>query len=586
MVLKRTHALTFVADGLSLIKASCEQRGILGLFDNHKVAQHFFCQLLNAAYGLELVEMDRIQDNFPAIDLGDFNAKIAYQITATKRGDKVQNALDTFIRHQLNEKFTSLRILILGDRQQTYNRVKVPQGLLFSVDSDIIDIGNLLTHIATLDTVRIEEIQKILNQEMKFQSQIKLSPSDTCLNGLNIDIGVLREPPEESDKSETFTNDRVLRYVISKDKINDEQQVIITPQMDYLSCLRGTATVEAISYFYNPFKCQYPCLDITFVNNTGSSLAISEAVFEIAESVPDVSPVIVFKDDNAKMRLVIRNEGWGSVRNPVIKCNVLPTGALEIRPNPSIDHISAFEPYTQSFQLPDFEDLVSLDLESTFAALGVDLAAIQMPGFREQYSYVSHAMEHGLDKELWQHYGRFPDSESDAAWGPFPDGYAVVAGVLQYNDDVGAAYSLPFRVRVFLFQNKITLPRPPSYKYHIMLEPEGKKYEVFCPVSHSLQSGEVDRIHIRVGCLRSAQHKFRIRWRMNGGREVTSSPITLKHFVPKQWSKKRQALVEVGAPDGETQGHADPFQSMGCIEASILSTALMHQALRDQKHEK
>jgi hypothetical protein len=186
-----------------------------------------------------------------------------------------------------------------------------------------------------------------------------------------------------------------------------------------------------------------------------------------------------------------------------------------------------------------------------------------------------HAMQNGLDVNLWQHYGRFPDLDTDEAWAPFPDGYAIVAGTLDYQDEAGAAYFVPFRVRVFLFQNKYTLPMPPTYTYNAMLEPEGKKYEVACPVVHSLKNGEADRIHIRVGCLRSAMHKFRIKWRLSGGRELISGPITLRHFVPRRWARKPRNRAEVGQEE-EVQ-LPPPNAQIGCVEATI-RTSLEIQA--------
>ena len=168
-------------------------------------------------------------------------------------------------------------------------------------------------------------------------------PSAKELAGLSIDIGVVRDPPVQIDPNETFTDDTVLRYTLTKEK-GEEEVTVILPQMGYLSQL-GKSPIEAIPFFHNPFKCHYPSLDVTFVNNTGETLAIREAVFEVAESVPDISPVIVFKDSNAKMKLFIDNEGWGKVCNAVIRCNILPTGETDARPDPPISHISVAGPY-------------------------------------------------------------------------------------------------------------------------------------------------------------------------------------------------------------------------------------------------
>jgi hypothetical protein len=177
MVFKRTEALTEIADSLGAIKSSCEHRGLLHLFDNNTVAQHFFCRLLNAVYGLELVVLDNLEDNFPAVDLGDTKKRIAYQVTTQKVSEKVTSTLEKFKKHRLYEKFDVLKILVVGDRQQTYGAVEIPSDLTFSTTDDILDVADLLKHINTLDTVRLEAVQIILVEE--FTSPLKRSPATT-----------------------------------------------------------------------------------------------------------------------------------------------------------------------------------------------------------------------------------------------------------------------------------------------------------------------------------------------------------------------------------------------------------------------
>ncbi len=434
----RTESLTEIADRLGEIKSSCELRGFLHLFDNHTIAQHFFCRLLNAVYGLELIELDNIEENFPAVDLGDTTRRIAYQVTTEKVSEKVTKTLDRFNQHNLNEMFGTLKILIIGDRQRTYDKVRIPDKLKFSTANDIIDIKGLLKHIGTLDTAHLVAIQKILAEELK--SPIKLSSSAMGLGGLSIDIGVLRDPPAHIDPSDTFTDDRVLRYTMLKEK-GEEEVTVISPKMGYLSQM-GKSPIEAIPFYHNPFKCHYPSLDVMFVNNTGRTLAIAEAVFEVAESVPDITPVIVFRDNNARMKLVIENEGWGKVCTPVIRCNILPTGETEPRRDPPIDNVVATGPYEHEFRLSDFDEQTTLDLADTFAKLGVDLKIIQAARPIGQSPCVLHAIQNGLDVNLWQHYGRFPDLETNEAWVGFPDGYAVIAGALDYKDEAGTTYSV------------------------------------------------------------------------------------------------------------------------------------------------
>ena len=167
MVFKRADSLAAIADGLAWVRVSCEQRGWLKLFDNNIAAQHFFCRFLNATFNLELIEMDQVQSNFPAIDLGDPTNRIAYQITTERGGDKVQHTLDKFIEHDLEKQYDTLRILIVGSRQATYKTVAIPPLLSFDMDRDILGIEELVKYIGNLESPRLERLQAILAAELK-----------------------------------------------------------------------------------------------------------------------------------------------------------------------------------------------------------------------------------------------------------------------------------------------------------------------------------------------------------------------------------------------------------------------------------
>ena len=52
---------------LARIDSACKIRGRAGLLDLHRSLQRFFCRFLSVAYDLDLIELDNIQPNFPAI---------------------------------------------------------------------------------------------------------------------------------------------------------------------------------------------------------------------------------------------------------------------------------------------------------------------------------------------------------------------------------------------------------------------------------------------------------------------------------------------------------------------------------------
>jgi len=166
MLLKREDAIKVVADGLAWLESSCKYRGLLHLFDNNVLSHHFFCRLLNGLYGLDLEVMDRIQSNYPAIDLGDGAKRIAYQVTTERSGDKMQRTLDKFVEHGLQGKFDKLKVLVIGQRQDRYTALTIPNEITFDPAEDILDLKNLLKDADALSTSSLEQMAQIFDEEL------------------------------------------------------------------------------------------------------------------------------------------------------------------------------------------------------------------------------------------------------------------------------------------------------------------------------------------------------------------------------------------------------------------------------------
>ena len=104
-ICRQEQALHRISDALATIQNACKNRAQAGMLDLHRSIQRFFCRFLNEAYGLNLVELDNSQPNFPAIDLGDKDAQRCFQITSNNSGAKVQATLDTYVEKRLNEQY-------------------------------------------------------------------------------------------------------------------------------------------------------------------------------------------------------------------------------------------------------------------------------------------------------------------------------------------------------------------------------------------------------------------------------------------------------------------------------------------------
>ncbi len=166
-MLTREHALTVITERITWLATLCDVRGAIHLLDGNTISHEFFCRLMNEIYDLKLVVLDRIQSNFPAIDLGDETNKRSFQITADKSSDKVQTTLDMYAKRNLAKTYGKMQIIVIGKKQGSYEVVKVPDGLSFVPDDDIIDTKGLIKSIDALSTEKLEAIAKIVQAEIK-----------------------------------------------------------------------------------------------------------------------------------------------------------------------------------------------------------------------------------------------------------------------------------------------------------------------------------------------------------------------------------------------------------------------------------
>ena len=167
MISMREDALKTTIDGLANIETACRLRGLAGLLDLNRVLQHFFSRFLSELYGLSLVELDRIQPNFPAIDLGDKDGRQCFQVTSDKSGEKVQATLDKYVEKRLYEQYGPIRILVIGERQKEYRSLRVPDAIRFDTDTDVLGTAELVKYVETLDTPALEKLAEIVRTELR-----------------------------------------------------------------------------------------------------------------------------------------------------------------------------------------------------------------------------------------------------------------------------------------------------------------------------------------------------------------------------------------------------------------------------------
>lgn len=130
------------------LKTEVESAGVMGHYDTHKVAENLLCKVFSELCGYRnLRNLNRDNANYPGIDLADDQARIAFQITATPDLIKVKHTLETFLSHNLQQKYDRLVVYILSQKQNSYSQESINTSLggkfKFDTNQDIWDYREL-----------------------------------------------------------------------------------------------------------------------------------------------------------------------------------------------------------------------------------------------------------------------------------------------------------------------------------------------------------------------------------------------------------------------------------------------------------
>ena len=130
----------------------------VGFLDINKSAEPLFMGVLNRVYGLRLKNMNSIQKNYPAIDLGDEDSGICYQITSSGTNEKYNQTLEKYKEKKLGDKFRELRFLLIGENKITK---KDPD-----VRTKVFTLKDLIQDIDEMPDRDLEEFQQYFSTQM------------------------------------------------------------------------------------------------------------------------------------------------------------------------------------------------------------------------------------------------------------------------------------------------------------------------------------------------------------------------------------------------------------------------------------
>ena len=154
-----------IIDNFERIANQARVRGQMHLFDLHTHVETVFKQILDEAFGCNLINLNADEPNSPGLDLGDIGKRVAFQITADKRSSKINETLGKITDEQLN-LYDKIYILTVVERQSSYTIIdNLAQRVHGFTEDQIIDYRNVVKLLMDLRLDKVRAVHNVLQAE-------------------------------------------------------------------------------------------------------------------------------------------------------------------------------------------------------------------------------------------------------------------------------------------------------------------------------------------------------------------------------------------------------------------------------------
>lgn len=144
-------SISRIENRLKKIANEIKENNRNNLTDVNIICEEIFGKILNDVYDINLVSLSaEVSGNFIAVDLVDYNKKIAYQVTSRYDRKKIDSTIEKFNKSELSSKIESLNFLILDMNDHSYrgdDRVLLSNGKEFSYSHNIMNFKCLIEKI-------------------------------------------------------------------------------------------------------------------------------------------------------------------------------------------------------------------------------------------------------------------------------------------------------------------------------------------------------------------------------------------------------------------------------------------------------
>ncbi len=179
-MIERGDSITIITRWLNFLRGEVELSNSLNLQNINVYAENFFRDFLNELYGYNLKNANNENQNAATIDLFDVGQRIAIQVTSDNSSQKIHYTINSFNERSLFNNFDRLIMLIITTKKD-FVRTKFAKvgSTLFDKNYDVVDLADILKHIADLELGKLKEIREFIEREVALKSPIYKSHKES-----------------------------------------------------------------------------------------------------------------------------------------------------------------------------------------------------------------------------------------------------------------------------------------------------------------------------------------------------------------------------------------------------------------------
>ena len=197
---------------LGAIESNVKLDNIAGYYNINILLEDVVANLLNIIFDYKFINANRIEKNYPAIDLIDEERRIAVQVTSDNGYGKIN---DTFIKFKnskkdLPKKIDNVKFFMLKGKMPNYSSGKINKtSKRFNIKKDIMDFSDIVRELDNLQHNKISEIEKYLET--------------IYINKPVIRLDSIKKIERNDDKLEKYIN----RFIINRESSEHNKEKLI-----------------------------------------------------------------------------------------------------------------------------------------------------------------------------------------------------------------------------------------------------------------------------------------------------------------------------------------------------------------------